>query len=459
MTVNAIVLAAGKGTRMNSGRAKVLHEAAGLPLVGWMHRIATGAGASQVVVVVGHQADDVAAVLPDGTVTALQTEQLGTGHAAGIGLERIDPCDVVVVLPGDMPLIRPETIAGLVDTHLRGGDAATVLSVELDEPTGYGRVVRDHQGGVVAIVEHGDATAEQRKIAEVNTAVYAFDPGLLDRALAGVGSRNAQGERYLTDVIGVLVAGGHTVGAMVADAAEGAGVNSHEQLAAASAELRRRINTGWMEAGVFIEDPCRVSIAVSVTLSPDVRLWGDVHLAGATSVASGAQLGPSVHISDTTVAEGARVWYAVVRGASIGRNAEVGPFVSLRQGTVLDEASKAGTFVEIKGSVVGPGSKVPHLSYVGDATIGAGSNIGAGTITANYDGYRKHRTVIGDGVRIGSDTVLVAPVEVGDGAWTGAGSVITSDVSPDSLAVTRSQQREVPGYAQRRKARADEEQG
>lgn len=457
MTFNAIVLAAGKGTRMNSGRAKVLHEAVGLPLVGWMHRIAADAGAAQVVVVVGYQAEQVTAALPSGTVTATQDVQGGTGHAAAVGLDRLDPCDVVVVLPGDMPLIRPATIAALVDTHVAAGAAATVLTVYADDPTGYGRVVRDDRGAVVAIVEHGDAAPDQRKITEINTSVYAFAPRLLGSALATVGSHNAQGERYLTDVIARMVDDGHPVARVVADPAEGAGVNSHDQLASAAAELRRRINTRWMEAGVFIEDPTRVSIGVGVTLAPDVRLWGDVHLAGDTAVASGAELGPSVHISDSTIAEGARVWYSVVRGTSIGRRAEVGPYVSLRHGTVLDEASKAGTFVEIKASVVGPGTKVPHLSYVGDATIGADSNIGAGTITANYDGYRKHRTVIGDGVHIGADTVLVAPVEVGDGAWTGAGSVITGDVPPDALAVARAQQREVPGYAQRRQARADEE--
>lgn len=457
VTFNAIVLAAGKGTRMYSDRAKVLHEAAGLPLVAWMHRIAGDAGAGQVVVVVGHQADEVAAALPSDTATARQAEQLGTGHAAAVGLERLDPCDVVVVLPGDMPLIRPETIASLVTAHVAAGAAATVLSVDLADPSGYGRVVRDATGAVTAIVEHGDATEEQRAITEVNTSVYAFDPAVLDKALASLTDHNVQGERYLTDVIGVLVGDGLTVGAVAAHPVEGAGVNSHDQLAAAAAELRRRINTAWMTAGVFMEDPARVSIGANVELSPDVRLWGDVHLMGTTTVASGAELGPSVHIADTTIAEGARVWFAAVRGSTIGRNAEVGPFVSLRQGAVLEESSKAGTFVEIKGSVIGPGSKVPHLSYVGDATIGADSNIGAGTITANYDGYRKHKTVIGDGVRIGSDTVLVAPVEVGDGAWTGAGSVITNDVAPDALAVTRSPQREVPGYAQRRKARADEE--
>jgi bifunctional UDP-N-acetylglucosamine pyrophosphorylase/glucosamine-1-phosphate N-acetyltransferase len=422
-----------------------------------MHRIAGAAGAGQVVVVVGHQADEVAAALPPGTTTAHQVEQLGTGHAAAVGLEHLDPCDVVVVLPGDMPLIRPETIASLVAGHVASNAAATVLSAEPADPTGYGRVVRDAAGAVTAIVEHGDATDEQRAITEVNTSVYAFDPAVLDKALAGLTDHNVQGERYLTDVIAVLVSDDRAVGAVTAEPIEGAGVNSHDQLAAAAAELRRRINTTWMAAGVFMEDPARVSIGANVELSPDVRLWGDVHLTGTTTVASGAELGPAVHIADTTIGEGARVWFAAVRGSTIGRHAEVGPFVSLRQGTVLEESSKAGTFVEIKGSVVGPGSKVPHLSYVGDATIGADSNIGAGTITANYDGYRKHKTVIGDGVRIGSDTVLVAPVEVGDGAWTGAGSVITTDVAPDALAVTRSPQREVPGYAQRRKARADEE--
>ena len=457
MTINAIVLAAGKGTRMFSDRAKVLHEAAGLPLVGWMHRIAVDAGADQVVVVVGHQADRVRAALPEGTATALQAEQLGTGHATAVALEQLEPCDVVVVLPGDMPLIRPETITSMITAHTEAGAAATMLTVDAADPSGYGRVVHGSTGAVTAIVEHGDATDEELAITEINTSVYAFDPDLLGSALEKLGDHNVQGERYLTDVVGVLVGEGHVVATAPAAAAEGSGVNSHDQLAAVSAELRRRINAAWMASGVFMEDPARVSIGAEVELSPDVRLWGDVHLAGHTSVASGAELGPSVHIADSTIAEGARVWFAAVRGASIGRRAEVGPFVSLREGTILEDASKAGTFVEIKASVVGPGSKVPHLSYVGDATIGADSNVGAGTITANYDGYRKHRTVIGDGVRIGSDTVLVAPVEVGDGAWTGAGSVITSDVAPDALAVTRSPQREVPNYAQRRKARAEDE--
>ena len=397
------------------------------------------------------------AALPEGTATALQAEQLGTGHATAVALEQLEPCDVVVVLPGDMPLVRPETIASMITAHAEAGAAATMLTVDAADPSGYGRVVRGSTGAVTAIVEHGDATDEELAITEINTSVYAFDPDLLGSALEKLGDHNVQGERYLTDVVGVLVGEGHVVATAPATAAEGSGVNSHDQLAAVSAELRRRINTAWMASGVFMEDPARVSIGAEVELSPDVRLWGDVHLAGHTSVASGAELGPSVHIADSTIAEGARVWFAAVRGASIGRRAEVGPFVSLREGTILEDASKAGTFVEIKASVVGPGSKVPHLSYVGDATIGADSNVGAGTITANYDGYRKHRTVIGDGVRIGSDTVLVAPVEVGDGAWTGAGSVITSDVAPDALAVTRSPQREVPNYAQRRKARAEDE--
>jgi len=459
MSVKAVLLGAGKGTRMKSDLAKVLYRAAGRPLVNWMLEIVAQAGVAETVVVVGHQADDVAAVLPPGTRTAHQPQQLGTGHAARVGLEALQVAagDIVLVLPGDMPLVRPETLEHLVELHRGTGAVATLLSCQPADPTGYGRVLRGATGHVLGIVEQRDATAAQLAIREVGTSVYAFDAMRLGQALAALSNHNQQGEYYLTDVIGELAGAGHRVEAMVAAAIEGEGVNSHDQLATAAAELRRRINRGWMRAGVWMEDPERTYVDADVLLEPGVRLRADTHLEGATTVAAGAEVGPSTYVTDSRIGPGAHVWYSVLRQADVGADAEVGPYVSLRPGAMLLDRSKAGTFVEIKNSVVGEDSKVPHLSYVGDAEIGKGSNIGAGTITVNYDGYQKHRTVIGDGAKIGSDTMLVAPVTIGDEAWTAAGSVITKDIAAGALAVARSPQREVPGYAARRRARADRE--
>jgi len=459
MNLTAMLLAAGKGTRMKSERAKVLAEAAGSPLVAWMYETAIRAGADSVVAVVGHQADAVIDALPDSVVAVEQTEQLGTGHAAKVGMKAVnaEPGNVVLVLPGDMPLIREETLELLVDHHTKTEAVATVLSVELDDPSGYGRVVRSN-GRVTGIVEDRDASETELAIAEINTSVYAFDAAELGPALDALGNDNDQGEFYLTDVIGVFVRDGKRVEAVIAETSEGAGVNSHRQLADVSRQLRTRINDYWMEQGVWMEDPEATYIDAGVTLEPGARIFARVHLRGATHVAANAEVGPDVHISNTSVGAGARVWYSVIRDADIGAGAEVGPYVSLRPGATLQEKAKAGTFVEIKNSVVGAGSKVPHLAYIGDTDIGSGSNVGAGTIVANYDGYKKHRTKIGDGVRIGSDNVLVAPVELGNESWTGAGSIITKDVSPGALAVSRAAQTEIQGYAARRRAKAEREQ-
>ncbi len=455
MGAKAIVLAAGQGTRMRSAKPKMLHDILGRPLVGWVVGAVAAAGVDQCVVVVGHHADDVTAALPDGTLTALQAEQLGTGHAARTGLAALDVSgdDTVLVLPGDHPLIRPETLQRLLAAHTGSGAAATLLTVTAADPRGYGRILRDGDR-VTGIVEEADADDAQRAITEVGISFYAFSGVLLGPALDALGNDNAQGEYYLTDVIGELVAAGHRVGAVAADPEDGIGVNSQSQLAEAAALLRRRINLHWMDQGVWMADPSRVSIGPDVTLEPDVRLHPDVHLEGTVTVAADAEIGPSVYARDSGIGAGARVWYSVLRDADIGAAAEVGPFVSLRPGAVLLERAKAGTFVEIKASVVGAGSKVPHLSYVGDADIGAGANIGAGTIVANYDGYRKHRTVIGEGVKVGANTTLVAPVSLGDEAWTGAGTVVTGDVNSGALAVGRAATREIPGYAARRRARA-----
>ncbi len=455
MSVGVVILAAGKGTRMKTDTAKVLHEACGRTLLGWAFASLDLVDADEISVVVGHQAEDVGATCPDGVAVVVQDPQNGTGHATEIGLAGLDITErSILVLPGDMPLLRDSTIKALVDEHERSGAAITLLSVHLDDPTGYGRVVRDGDG-VAAIVEHRDATPEQLTITEVNTSVYAFDGSLLADAIGRITDDNSQGERYLTDVVGILAAEGHTVRAVIADAEEGAGVNSQLQLAEAAAVLRSRINAMLCESGVWMLDPSRVYVDAGVSVEPGAKLFPDTYLNGSTSVASGAHIGPNAQISDSVVDADAHVYQSVVIGSSIGQEAVVGPFAYLRPGAILGPRSKVGAHVEIKGSTIGEGSKVPHLSYVGDAIIGAGSNVGAGTITVNYDGFDKHKTIIGDNVRIGSDTMLVAPVEVGDNAFTGAGSVITNDVPEGALAVERTTQKNVEGYADKRRKRSE----
>lgn len=457
MSVGAIVLAAGRGTRMRSDKAKVLQVAAGRTLLEWVLEAVSPLDADEVSVVVGFEAEEVTAVLPDGAVAVVQDPQNGTGHAALVGLGGISKThDTVVVVPGDMPLIRAESLGALVAERQRSEAAATVLTVELENPYGYGRIVRSG-GAVTAIVEERDGTQEERMICEVNTSVYAFDGGLLADALARIANDNDQGECYLTDVIGILVRDGHSVSALLTDEEEGFGVNSQAQLAEASAVLRSRINAELLDSGVWMLDPTRVYIDADVTVAPGAKIYPDTYLTGDTTVAAGACVGPSVQAHDSTIGEDATVVNAVLSGAVVGANASVGPFAYLRPGAVLAAGAKAGTYVEIKNSEVGEGSKVPHLSYIGDTTIGKRANIGAGTITVNYDGYDKHRTIIGDRAKIGSDTMLVAPVTIGDDASTGAGSVITEDVPDGALGVERAVQKNIPDYAERRRTRANEE--
>jgi bifunctional UDP-N-acetylglucosamine pyrophosphorylase/glucosamine-1-phosphate N-acetyltransferase len=459
MSVSVIVLAAGQGTRMRSGSAKVLEEAAGRTLLAWVLAALGGIGAEDLSIVVGHDADAVRRHCPDGASVVEQIPQNGTGHAAAIGISGLaSRTGTVLVVPGDMPLIRTESLERLIDLHHEVDAAATVLSVDLDEPTGYGRIIRSN-GDVTAIVEEKDATDEQRRVTEVNTSVYAFDLELLADALARVRNDNAQGEYYLTDVIGLLAAGDHTVAALRVDAEQGIGVNTHRDLATAAAVLRGRINDALLESGVWMLDPQRVYVDASATVEPGVKLYPETYLRGSSSVATGAEIGPNVQLTNTSVGRGAKVQQAVAISAEIGDRALVGPFAYLRPGAVLREGAKVGTFVEVKASDIGEGSKVPHLSYIGDTTIGASSNVGAGTVTVNYDGFVKNRTIIGNNVRIGSDTMLVAPVTVGDDAFTGAGSVITKDVPPGALAIERSAQKNVEGYATKRQQRAEGDEG
>jgi bifunctional UDP-N-acetylglucosamine pyrophosphorylase/glucosamine-1-phosphate N-acetyltransferase len=383
----------------------------------------------------------------------LQAEQLGSGHAARVALDAVPDLEgPVLVVNGDAPLLRTATLTALVDGHTAAGSVFTVLTAEVGDPTGLGRIVRDAEGAPRAIVEERDATDEQRALREVNAGVYVANAGTLRRVLAGLATDNAQGEQYLTDALAPLVDGGAPVAAVRAeDPDDVLGCNDRRELAARRRTLNDRVLDGLMHSGVTVVDPATTWVDVTATVAPDALLEPGVQLRGTTAVAGGAVIGPDSTLVDTTVGEGAAVVRSHVLGAVVGPRASVGPFSYLRPGTRLAADTKVGAFVETKNADVGEGSKVPHLSYVGDATIGRGANIGAATVFVNYDGVAKHHTTIGDEVRIGSDTMLVAPVTVGDGAYTAAGSVITEDVPPGALGVTRAPQRNVAGWVQRRR--------
>ncbi len=456
-----IVLAAGEGTRMRSATPKVLHRLAGRTLVGHAVRTARALQPDRLLVVVGHGRDAVAAHLAEIEPTAqpvVQEEQRGTGHAVRTALAALpDPAGPVLVITADTPLLTAETLARLVDTHVQGGHAATVLSAVVPDPTGYGRIIRTAGGdAVTGIVEHRDADQAQRGIAEINSGVFVFDGKLLGAALQGLTADNAAGEEYLTDVIGILHADGHPLGAVVApDHREVLGVNDRVQLAEAGRIYHDRVLTAWMRAGVTCVDPATTWIDADVRLERDVVLHPGTRLHGGTSVGEGAEIGPDCTLTDTAVGAGARVRNAVCDSAEIGEQATVGPYAYLRPGAVLGRRAKVGTYVEVKGSRLGEGTKVPHLTYVGDATIGDHTNIGAATVFVNYDGVNKHHTVIGSHARTGADNMFVAPVTVGDGAYTAAGSVITDDVPPGAMAVARARQRNIEGWVQRRRAGTD----
>ena len=450
-----IVLAAGEGTRMRSpALPKVLHGFAGRSMLG--HVLAAGAPLrpAHTVVVVGHRADEVRAHLAEiapEAVAVLQAEQHGTGHAVRLALEAVpaDAQGTVVVVPGDAPLLTPHALQALVHEH--GSGAATVLTSVVADPTGYGRVIRAADGSVARIVEHKDAGPDELAVAEVATSVYAFDHQQLRSAIGSLSRDNAQGEEYLPDVVSILVDKGAPVGAVTVPADQTAGVNDRVQLAAAHRIFNARLLEAHMRAGVSVVDPATTWLDVDVEIEPDVTLWPGTYLHGATTLAAGAEIGPEVTLTDTSIGPRSRVLRATVAGAEVGADVTVGPYAYLRPGTRLADGVHVGTYVEIKGSEVGAGSKVPHLTYVGDATIGRGSNIGASSVFVNYDGVGKHRSVVGDQVRIGSDTMIVAPVEIGDGAYTAAGSVIVTDVPPGAMAVARGKQRNVAGWVERKR--------
>jgi bifunctional UDP-N-acetylglucosamine pyrophosphorylase/glucosamine-1-phosphate N-acetyltransferase len=452
-----VVLAAGEGTRMKSATTpKVLHGLCGRSMLGHVVAASRALDPAELVVVVGHAREQVTAHLAEldaAAVAVVQEQQNGTGHAARVALAQLGELSgTVLVVPGDAPLLTAATLRALMQAHEQAGAATTLLTAYLDDPTGYGRVVRDDAGAVTAVVEHKDADATVRQIREVATSVYAFDAAALGDALRRLTTDNAQGEEYLTDVVGLHRAAGLVVAAHVAPvAAETLGVNDRVQLADARRVLRDRLLRHWMLEGVTVTDPQTVWLGVDVVLEPDTTIHQNTQLHGRTVVRRGAVVGPDTTLTSTEVGEDARVVKAHCEGAQIGPGANVGPYTYLRPGTRLGRGSKAGAYVEIKASEVGDGSKVPHLSYVGDATIGQRSNIGAATVVVNYDGRDKHRTRIGDDVRIGSDTMLVAPVSVGDGAYTAAGSVITDDVPVGALGVGRARQRNIDGWVARKR--------
>ncbi len=443
--VSAVVLAAGEGTRMRSSTPKVLHPLCGRPMLLHVLDALEALPLERIVVVVGHAAEHVTKTLQEqlnGDVPVEfveQHKQRGTGDAVSVALtafaDDLDLEDDLIIVMGDAPLLRAETLAKLATEHRHADAAATLLTARVSDPTGYGRIVRDEHGRVERIVEHAEADPGELEIDEINPSIYCFRRGFLAPALRRLSPENAQGEYYLTDVVEVLRQAGHVVLAVEADdPTEAVGVNDRAQLAEAESELRARINVGWMRAGVSMVDPSRTYLDTTVELAPDVTLLPGTILEGRTAVGAGSVIGPDTHLVDTVVGERAVVRQTVAREAEIGDGATVGPYVSLRPGTRLATDAHVGTFVEIKNSEIGEGAKVPHLSYVGDAEIGAGANIGAGNITANYDGKRKHQTKVGKNARTGSNTVLVAPVEVGEGAYTAAGAVVTRDVPPGALA-------------------------
>jgi bifunctional UDP-N-acetylglucosamine pyrophosphorylase/glucosamine-1-phosphate N-acetyltransferase len=445
-----VVLAAGSGTRMKSKTMKVLHPVCGRSMIGHVVNAALAVEPEHLVAVVGNGRDQVGphvqGLAPD-ALLAVQETQEGTGHAVRVGVDALrdkagTASGTVVVMAGDTPLMRGATIAELVADHAASGRAITILTGEVENPFGYGRVIRDAEGSVTAIVEEKDADEQQASVREINSGVFAFDGEFLADALGRITNDNAKGEYYLTDVVGIAHADARPVGAFrIDDVMQTEGANDRAQLAALGRELNRRILDGWMRDGVTVVDPATTWVDADVVLAPDVTLLPGVQLQGATVVAEDAVIGPDCTLKDTEVGRGAKVVRTHAELAVIGDGASVGPFAYLRPGTHLGERGKIGTFVETKNARIAEGAKVPHLTYVGDAEIGEGSNIGAGTIFANYDGVNKHRTTVGRHAKTGANNTFVAPVEIGDGAVTGGGTVVRRDVPPGALAVSTGPQR------------------
>ncbi|HSE54487.1 MAG TPA: bifunctional UDP-N-acetylglucosamine diphosphorylase/glucosamine-1-phosphate N-acetyltransferase GlmU [Nocardioidaceae bacterium] len=456
-----VLLAAGSGTRMKSKLMKVLHPVCGRSMIGHVIAATTPLSPEHLVAVVGNQREQVEPHIleqvPDALI-AVQETQDGTGHAVRVAVDalqdKVGTTDgTVVVMFGDTPLLEAGTVTDLVAEHSGSGRAITILTAEVDDPFGYGRIIRDDAGDVVAIVEEKDATPEQAAVREINSGIFAFDGAFLAEAIHQVGNDNAKGEYYLTDVVEIARRAGRTVGAFaIDDVMQTEGANDRAQLAGLAAEMNQRILTRWMRAGVTIVDPTSTWVDATVQLAPDVTIKPGTQLHGFTSVAEDAVIGPDTTLTDVSVGPAATVVRTHGSEATIGGGATVGPFAYLRPGTVLGVKGKIGTFVETKNAHIGDGAKVPHLSYVGDAEIGEGTNIGAGTIFANYDGVKKHRTTVGKFAKTGSNNTFVAPIEIGDGAVTGGGTVVRRDVPPGALAVSTGPQRHIEEWVLTKRA-------
>ena len=447
---------------MRSSLPKMLHPVCGRPMVAWPILAAREAGAGRVAVIVSPKRD-LAPGLPEGTETVVQPEPDGTGGALRAAVDLIGEADTVVVLSGDHPVVSSSAIAELLEAHRDADAGATVMTAVLEEPGSYGRIIRDPESGDLArIVEtkgEGDATPEELEIHEVNTGAYAFAAAPLADALGRIGNDNSQGEYYIGDVLPLIrEAGRRVLAAVTEDEGVMMGVNTRAELAIAEAESRRRILEAHMLAGVTIVDPASTWVEADVEIAADARIEPGTSLRGGSAVGANSTVGPLTTLIDARLGEGVVVPHSYLVECDVLDGCHVGPYAYLRPETELAAGAKAGSFVEIKNSKIGEGSKVPHLSYVGDAEVGAGSNLGAGTVTANYDGFRKHRTVIGDQVRIGVDTMLIAPVQVGDKAYTGAGAVVKGDVPEGALAVSDNDQRNIEGYAEKKAGEIREEE-
>ena len=451
--LEVVILAAGLGTRMKSSKIKILHQAAGRPIIDYVLDLAADLSPRPPVMVVGYQREQVQKSVGERARFAVQEEQKGTGHAVLMAAEHVDPGKRVMILSGDVPLTRIETLRRLLDEHDRSGNALTLLTMKPADPALYGRIVRDANGSVLRIVEAKDASDEEKRIAEVNAGIYVFNGEHLFENLRNLRPENAQKEYYLTDLLQVIRDAGHRVGAVIAeDPAEALGVNSRAELATVENEIQRRVVARLMTEGVTFRNPSTVVIDSTVTIGPDTVVYPFVTLEGTTRIGEGCVIDPGVHLNNVTVGDDVHLKTGTVaEDAIIEEEANVGPYAHLRPGTRLGRRVKVGNFVETKKATFGEGAKASHLSYIGDAEIGADVNIGAGTITCNYDGVRKHQTTIEDGAFIGSDSQLVAPVRIGRGAYVGAGSTITKDVPPKALALSRTPQRMVEGWADRKK--------
>jgi len=459
MAFSTLILAAGPGVKMASAKAKAVHELLGKPMIRWVVDVARAAGSNRILTVVGHEREQVIPLVDDTTIV-VQEERLGTGHAimvARVELEHYAKRGAsLVVLSADTPLIKAETIAALVETQQETGSAVCLLAHEADDPTGFDRVVLGESGQVVRVIEEINVTDEEKQITLCSSRAYCFDLPLLLENLKKIGNANAQGQYYLTDVFELLVKSGESVVAYRTDAAEAQNVSDRVQLAYATSLMQKRINTAWMLSGVTMLDPTSVWIGPDVTIERDVEILPQVIISGKSSIATGTLIGPGSRIADSTIGKNCVIEESVIIQSELSDDVNIGPRAYLRPGTVMKRASKAGTHVEIKNSTIGEGSKVPHLSYIGDATLGDDVNIGAGTITCNYDGYDKHNTIIGDRAFIGSDTMLVAPVKVGSDTVTGAGSTITRDVPDGALGIERAEQKIVRDWVFKRRREREE---